>query len=71
MERSRMMQADHGCSVCRYAGNSTDGSSISPRLSASQYAEYRRSGKDYHCVSFNRPVYSSEGKGCSSFQLDR
>ena len=67
----RRIQADNGCSACRYAGNSREGSSIAPGLTSSQYEEFRRSGKNYFCVVFNRPVYSSEGRGCSSFRLDR
>jgi len=68
--KSRMMQAMHGCSVCRYAGNNAHGNAISPGLTSPQLVDLQGSGKDYYCTYFKRPVYSNEGKSCSSFYPD-
>jgi len=67
---SSQMRQLHGCSVCRWAGNSTAVSSIAPTLKPTELVELTRSGKHYYCVEFMRPVYSDEGKSCPRFRLD-
>ena len=65
---SRMKES--GCATCAFAGTPT-GSPISPKLTADQIAARDRSGADYYCPHFNRPVMSGEGTHCSAWKYDR
>jgi len=67
---SQIAQASGGCASCRYAGHGVDGSSISARLSKEQYEMKCNAGAHYYCVSLGRPVWSEQGKTCSSFRSD-
>jgi hypothetical protein len=63
-------QLYNGCGACRRAGVE-DNISIAASLTQSQAEELRASGKHYYCVEFNRPVFSDEGKACSSWVSDK
>ena len=69
------MGSPSGCGACRYAGYSTEGSGISPRLSLTQLKILERAEQEgdanYFCVHFNRPVSNSEGINCPAFRFDR
>jgi hypothetical protein len=69
------MGSPSGCGVCKYAGYSTEGSDISPRISRTQLTVLQQAeaewGANYFCVHFNRPVRNDEGINCRAFRFDR
>lgn len=68
-------QLYNGCSLCKYAGCNTSGSSIMPALSEQEAELLRQSriswGADYYCVAYRRPVRNDDGKVCPMWKDDR